>query len=299
MLRAMSGPSPRIRRRGPLLALALAAASPSVAAAQQAPDAAAAKIHHDAAEAAMAKGDFAAAAREYTQAYDASRDPALFEKLGVAFRKAGDCVTAVAYFRRYLAEAKPDAAGDARVRAQIVECKGDPGPPSSPSPAPTPPAPQPAPADLPPSASPSEPAPAATPAAPAAGPPIPLEPPVTWQRTAAWTSVGVTAALASAGLALGLSARSREEDVTNLVEFRDLAGEPARFTGATEERYRDLVREGQRLVKASIFAFSAAGASAVAAVVFFLLDARVERAPVALVPTIGEGQAGLAAGWSF
>src|SRR6185503_16204530 len=67
-----------------------------------------------------------------------------------------------------------------------------------------------------------------------------------WQRTAAWSSVGIAIALATTGAVLGLSAASREEDVDNLIEFRDAEGQPATYTGATRDRYNDLISEGDR-----------------------------------------------------
>lgn len=95
-----------------------------------------------------------------------------------------------------------------------------------------------------------------------------------WQRTAAWSSVGIAIALATTGAVLGLSAASREEDVDNLIEFRDAEGQPAVYTGATRARYNDLISEGDRLESLAVVAFAASGAAAAAAALFFVLDAR-------------------------
>jgi hypothetical protein len=282
MLRAMRTLLPGV--------LALLLAAPSVAHAQGAPDYEAAKRHYQAAEAAMASGDFAAAARDYGVAFDITKDPVLFFKLGSAFQRAGDCTAAVAYFKRYLAEGKPDESFRARTESEIAACEQPAGPPVGAEPGLGDPA------------TPDDPDagdPAADPAG--AAPPSFLDQPTTWQKTAAWTSVGVSLALVTAGAVLGLSARSREEDVENLIDFRNAEGDPAVFTGATRERYQDLISEGQDLERLSIIAFSAAGAAAVAATIFFLLDdgAADGPAPVAVRPLLGPDSAGLGAAWSF
>ena len=93
-----------------------------------------------------------------------------------------------------------------------------------------------------------------------------------WERTAAWTTVGITFAFGTAAAVLGLSAASREEDIDNLINFRDPEGQPAIYTGATRDRYRDLVDEGKRLERLSIAALIATGGAAATAAVFFVLD---------------------------
>ena len=68
-------------------------------------DVARAKELYTAAEAAMADVDYPSAIRDYNAAYDITRDPVLFYKIGTAHEKAGKCPIAVVYYRRYLAEA--------------------------------------------------------------------------------------------------------------------------------------------------------------------------------------------------
>ena len=123
-----------------------------------------------------------------------------------------------------------------------------------------------------------------------------------WQRTAAWSSVGIAVALATTGAVLGLSAASREEDVDNLIEFRDAEGQPAIYTGATRERYNDLISEGDRLESLAVVAFAASGVAAASAALFFFLDARADRdgeAGTAVRPTAGPGGVGLSWGGRF
>ena len=50
----------------------------------------------------------APAARDFLAAYEITKDPVLFFKIGSAYEKAGKCPTAVGYYDRYLAEAKPE-----------------------------------------------------------------------------------------------------------------------------------------------------------------------------------------------
>lgn len=124
-----------------------------------------------------------------------------------------------------------------------------------------------------------------------------------WQRTAAWSSVGIAVALLTTGAVLGLSAASREEDVDNLIEFRDAEGQPAIYTGATRERYRDLISEGDRLESLAVVAFAASGVAVASAALFFVLDARAatDRADEgsALRPTAGPSGVGLSWGGRF
>jgi hypothetical protein len=79
---------------------------------------------------------------------------------------------------------------------------------------------------------------------------------------------------------------------------------PARYTGPTRDRYRDLVREGDRLETLSVIALAATGGAAAASVVFFLLEGARARADgdaqaTRLVPSIGPGSAGVSWTGSF
>lgn len=259
-------------------------------AAGAAPNYESAREHYQAAEKARQAGQFATAAREYGIAYDITRDPVLFFKMGEAYDKAGDCRAALIYYGRYLREAHPEEKFREKTQHAIDQCgarqSGD-----------------------------GEGSAAATdtespPAAPL-GPEAPsfVDEGTTWERTAAWIAVGATIGLATTGAILGLSARSRQEDIENLIDYRDPEGRPETYNGATAKRYRDLDRQGKRLNTLSIAAFAATGVAAGAAALFFVLDARDhhEHAPVAggpapaahLAPTLTPSSVGLTWGGSF
>ncbi|HYU14946.1 MAG TPA: hypothetical protein VEL05_02695, partial [Candidatus Acidoferrum sp.] len=112
-----------------------------------------------------------------------------------------------------------------------------------------------------------------------------------WERSAAWYAVGIAIALGTSAAVFGLSAASREEDVHNLINFRDTNGRPLPFTGATRDRYRDLVDEGPRLEKLSMIALAATGAAAAASAVFFVLDSRRDRPGRRRAPSSSVGAA--------
>ena len=285
-----------------ILALAaLLSASPALAQPQPGqPDFAAAKQHYQAAEEATAKGEHATAAREYGIAYDITKDPVLFFKIGQSYERAGDCTSANVYYGRYLKEGNPSDEFKKKTEEAMKVC-GQAKPPESPenrtqdtgnrtqdtghgaAGAVT--------ADR-------EPVGTVT-AVPKS---LDDEEP-SWQRTAAWSSVGIAVALLTTGAVLGLSAASREEDVDNLIEFRDAEGQPAIYTGATRERYNDLISEGDRLESLAVVAFAASGVAAASAALFFVLDARASanRAEegTALRPTAGPSGVGLSWGGRF
>ncbi|HEU5060339.1 MAG TPA: hypothetical protein VFU21_27600 [Kofleriaceae bacterium] len=256
------------------------------------PDFAAAKQHYQAAEDASARGDHATAAREYGIAYDITKDPVLFFKIGQSYERAGDCTSAQVYYGRYLKEGNPSEEFKKKTEEAMKSCgQAKPPAPAGEQPAATAP-----PAATGPAVTDREPVGAAT-----AGPPRSLEDEEpSWQRTAAWSSVGVAIALLTTGAVLGLSAASREEDVDNLIEYRDPEGQPATYTGATRERYNDLISEGDRLESLAVVAFAASGVAVASAVLFFVLDARAEGSDqTALRPTAGPGGVGVTWGGRF
>src|ERR1044071_3354531 len=77
------------------------------------------------AEAAMADGRYNDALRDYGAAYELTKDPVLFFKIGGANEKAGKCETAIVYFRRYLREAHPAENFVTLTKQRIVVCGGD------------------------------------------------------------------------------------------------------------------------------------------------------------------------------
>lgn len=296
------------------LAAALAAASPAAAQPAPAPtppppapapapapaqpDYAAAKQHYQAAEQAAAKGDHATAAREYGIAYDITKDPVLFYKIGQSYERAGDCASARAYYGRYLKEGNPSEEFKTKTEEAMRVCGQAKGPAAGTGENRTQGT-----GDGTPETGTGTPAAADREAvgAVAAAPRSLEEEEPSWQRTAAWTSVGIALALVTTGAVLGLSAASREEDVQNLVDFRDAEGQPATYTGATRERYNDLISEGDRLESLAVVAFAASGVAAASAALFFVLDARAADADgaTALRPTAGPDGVGLSWGGRF
>lgn len=268
------------------------------------PDYAAARQHYQAAEQATARGDHATAAREYGIAYDITRDAVLFYKIGQSYDRAGDCTSANVYYGRYLKEGNPSEDFKKKTEDAMSACRqkaagAQPGTGTEPA----------AGAGAPPASGAASGATAAAATDPeAVGAPTSRQPSLedeepSWQRTAAWSSVGIAIALLTTGAVLGLSAASREEDVGNLIDFRDAEGQPAIYTGATRERYNDLIAEGDRLESLAVVAFAASGVAAASAVLFFVLDARAasgdDRSGTALRPTAGPGGVGLSWGGRF
>jgi hypothetical protein len=346
-----------IRATSALCALALAVpplallGAPS-ARAQAQPDYAAAKKHYLAGNEASGRKEFETAIHEYILAYDITKDPSLFRRIGAAYEGLGRRNEAVIYYRRYLSEAKTPPDAD-EIRGRIMTLSKAAAAPPAPAPAPAaePAKPAPAPAAEPPKPAPepvaSSPRPVASTPKPAAEAPAPsprvaaetakpsleprppeppkLPPPESptqaspdmrlsqppmpsfadesgrWQRTAAWISVGLAAVGATTGAVLATSAKSREEDLQRLIDYRDpLSGQPKEYSGTTKDDYDSKVDEGQRLKNFATVAFIGAGACAAAATVFFILDAtRSLPKEHAVVPTFGPNGGGLLAAWEF
>lgn len=290
-------------RSGPGAAIWLLAAAwllwaGAASAQEEEPDLEAARQHYQKGETAVAAGEWKTAAREYGAAYEITRDPVLFFKIAESNQNAGDCAAAIVYYRRYLREAPNVEPFRATTEDKIRECEerqaeqqrqeeatdeaGDGAFVAGADFAPDP--------------------------APGAVPPSFVDDEPSWQRTAAWASVGGFVAFTTIGAVLGLSSRSRAEDLDNLADFRDSNGNPATFTGTTRERYEDLIKEGEQLERFALIAFGAAGVAAGAAVLFFVLDAtRPDDAEgvaagargVRVAPAIGADALGVTAGWSF
>ncbi len=283
------------------------------------PDYAAAKRHYAAAETAAAAKKWDEAAKEYGVAYEMTRDPVLFFKLGNAYQLSGDCTRAVEYFERYLAEGNPSTVFQADANARIKTCQsslansakagagtqgtGDADPSASKT-----------------GSRPLEPTMTsdenasdvtgtgdelASPRLSGNAQPSFMDEEVTWQQTAGWTSVGVSVAFLTASAVLGLSATSREEDIENLLTYRDASGRPASFDATVSDRYETLQDEGESLSKLSLVALGGAGVSAVAAIVFFVLDdspSDDDDSMSSLTPKIdisANGRRTVGVGWSF
>ena len=300
-----------------------------------------ARAHYRNAEVAMASGEYARAAREYQAALAASQDPVLYYKIGDAHERAGDCQKALDSYRAYLDQGKPDEQFRSMTEQRIARCTailvgqdteqntgqgtgqgsdqgigdsagasagatGGSGAQSGDG--------------------------AGTQVTDGDGPPeigsgmgagsgdaLPsfADSSGSWQRDAGWIAIGVAVALTSTGGVLAVSANSREEDLQNLIDFRDiLTGEPQDFAGNTRARYEELIQEGEDLNTYSTIAFVAAGAAVASAVTFFILDARSGRSGggpeiiagardsrpgVQIVPRVGTPEDGIGASalWKF
>jgi len=294
-----------------LAALLASSIAPPVTRAQPVPATASelsrAKELYQAAEAATADGRFDDAVRDYRAAYELSKDPALFYKIGRANERAGKCDVALRYYARYLREGNPSEAFIATTKERITACGGDvhnlPGsaPPSEPRPsteggghgsaAPVSPgsgtAAGPRDADH---GSGSADAPAAS--SPATPAPTPTLAPSNRQKVA-WLLTGGAIALATLGGVLAYAATSSENDVRDL--YVGFAGQPPAFDAQTKKRYDDLVDQGHRYQHLSWASFGLAGAAAAGAAVLFVLGGRREAAPHArITPVVTTTSAGVA-----
>ena len=276
-----------------------------------------AKQHFISAQKAMDQQDYAFAAQQFAIAYEYTKDPVLFYRIAKANHLAGDCQTAMVYYKRYLKEANPDEEFSQLTNDLIGECKqalgittgtgdgttgtGDGTTGTGDGTTGTGDGTTGTGADL------------MLPDDDDAPTPDPVKPPSftddkpSWKRTAAWVSVGATVAAVTTGAVLGLSASSREEDIDNLISFRDAMGNPASFDGNTKQRYEELIDEGDRLNTLSMVAFGVAGAAGAAAILFFVLDSTSsgggERSAASgynVTPVVtANGGLGVNAGWSF
>lgn len=302
--------SPRIAL-GVAVGLALALAWPDHASAQQ-PDFKAAAEHYKAADALMAQGNYSGAALEYAIAYDITKDPILFFKIGTANEKAGKCNVALTYFQRYLKEGNPSDEYRRVTEEKIAGCKAavgstDPGGGDK-----QPPDPDTVTGggdgvtggDGTVTDTPGDTGGAGDGLGGGLGPAF-TDKGGSWKRSAAWISTGVTIGMVAVATVLYMSAEGSEEDLQALIDFRDGNGEPLPFN-EIQGQYNDLVDEGERFGRLSTIAFAAAGVSAAAAVTFFVLDARSgkpKERPVGFVgrvqPRIDRHGAGVVMGWEF
>lgn len=273
-----------------------------------------AKELYQSAEAAMAAQDYATAARDYGAAYEISRDPVLFYKIGTAQERAGKCPVAVIYYRRYLAEAKPTPAFIDITNARIKACSPEPTvtdqPPVEP-PKPVEPAKPVEPTVEP--ATPVEPAkPTETPPSePAKEDPKTAmgafvgsrdggtkEPALTSRNRGAWLFVTGSIALVTVGAVLAYSADSAEQDINDL--YVGLSGNPPVFDRETKRLYEDMVAEGERYEALSWISFGLAGATAgVAAYLFWREHERSKSEKPIVAPTVTKDGAGVRAVFSF
>jgi hypothetical protein len=297
-----------------LLVLTVATIVGVAAAQPEGPDLARAAEMYRSAEQAMEQARYDDAARDYGAAYEISKDPVLFFKIGSALDKAGKCQVALTYYRRYVREGKPTPEFQRLTMERITACEisvGNSAPssaasssdPATVSAAPTAPAAETSAASAPDlaatSAQPVDPA-AATGAATA--PPIPedsIAPPST-RRSAAWIAVGAGIALLTTGAVFALSVESTEDDIADLYLTRP-GGQPTTFDNATQKRYQDLVDRGDRYQLLSWASFGVAAGAAGAATYLFLSSRTrpPERRRLTVRPSLRSGTISVGADWSW
>lgn len=272
-----------------------------------------AKDLYRSAEAAMKDGRFDDAARDYGAAYDLSKDPALFFKIGHAHERAGKCDIALVYYARYLRDGKPAEQFIALTRERIAACGGSVPSNAAPDPAspgaatgsaaqaspdsasagrahPTPPTPPAGPATT----GTAPPAEAGTPsAAPAAssGSAAPTLIPPTRQKVA-WVLGGSALALVTLGGVLAYAASSSENDIRDL--YAGFAGRAPTFDGQTKQRYNDLIDEGRRYQHLSWLSFGLAGAAAIGTAVLFTIGGEEPAQHARIAPIVTPRGAGVA-----
>lgn len=245
------------------------------------PDLARATELYRAATQAMTEGRYDDAARDFSAAYELTSDPVLFFKIASAHEKAGDCATALTFYRRYLAEGSPEPQHVQLTNERIAACTPPPAadvpepPPSGalqadPEPVPAPPA-----------------DPANDPAAP---PPLPPEVFVaSWNKNVAWLFVGGVLTFATTGAVLAYSTGSSEQDLRDL--YFGTHGMPPTFDDKTRERYDELQAEGRRYQALAWASFGVAAGCAIGATIFFWRASRED--DVVVTPVVTPTSAGV------
>lgn len=269
------------------------------------PDKARAKELYQSAEAAMAARDYDTAVRDYGAAYEVTRDPVLFYKIGTANERAGKCPVAVIYYRRYLAEAKPTPAFIDITNARIKACEpaatvDKPAAPTADKPVvdnkpvdkpvdkPAEPIQKPT-VDKPDTTAPAEGAkddPKTAMGAFVGSREKPAGKDVLTARDrGAWLFVTGSVALVTIGAVLAYSADSAENDINDL--YVGLSGNPPVFDRTTKALYDDMVAEGERYEMLSWISFGLAGATAgVAAYLFWREHDRAAHEKPTVTPTV-------------
>jgi hypothetical protein len=281
------------------------------------PDFAHAKELYDAANAAMTAGDYGDAVRGYGAAYEITKDPVLFFKIGTANEKLARCDVALVYYARYVREAKPTPQYVDLTKERIAACGGDPakllGEPGSGSGSDA--------GSGAGSASGSAAGSAAGSASGSAsgsgsgsdtgsgsdagsgagsalgvgsGSGSGTDKHVRGSDTP-WLLVGGALAFVTAGAVLAYSASSSEQDIRDL--YIGLDGMTPAFDAKTMARYNDLVDEGHRYQYLSWGAFGIAAGFGIAATILFVRehDEHADDQRVTITPHASPSSAGVSA----
>ena len=278
-----------------------------------APDFARAKQLYDAASSELEKGAFTDAVRDFGAAYDITKDPIVFYKIGVANEKAGKCDVALVYYARYLREAKPAQHFVDLTKEHVATCGGDWKSIEAHA------LPQPELAGM--DAGSGSAAPpetgsgAGSGSGSAASEPesgsgagsgsavadlAPIAPTPTAKRHGRdlpWLMVGGALAFVTAGAVLAYSANSSEQDIRDL--YVGLDNMTPTFDAKTQERYQDLLDEGHRYQYLSWGAFGLAGGFALAATLLFVRDYNEQQNRIIVTPTASGNSVGATAKLTF
>ena len=227
------------------------------------PDFAKATELYNAASQAMNESRFDDASRDFLAAYEITKDPVLFFKIGTAYEKASKCSAALGYYERYLAEAKPADNFATLTRERIDACKA------------------------------TLPQKPAEPAAPKTEPP-PADVKPSKNKDRAWLFVGGSLAFATAGAVLAYSTASSEQDVKDLYVSNN--GKPPEFDAETKKRYDDLIAEGKRYQVLAWTSFGLAAGCAIGATIYFL---KARNEDITVTPVVTPKETGVSATLRF
>lgn len=264
-----------------------------------------AKDLYRAAEEAMKAGRYSDAVRDYGGAYEITRDPVLFFKIGSANQAAGKCPVALIYFNRYLKEGRPSETFQRLAKEKIEACGGK------------------APTDA------TGTGTTGTTTTTGTGTTTTTDTGTTTTTTtttgtgtgtdtitvgsgspetpkvivngksdkAAWVLVATSVGFITVGAVLAYSASSAESDITDL--YQGLGGMAPAFDARTKEKYDDLVDEGERYEKLSWVSFGLAGVTGIAAAVLFWKNRGTDESSVQVAPTASATGGGVSARWRF
>lgn len=129
-----------------------------------------------------------------------------------------------------------------------------------------------------------------------------IDHPMSTKKKVALVSTAVAAGTLAAGFVFALKGNSAEQDLVNLVNFRDANLNPAAYDTVPRKKYDDLVDKGNRYNTTSYALFGVAAVATVTATTLFILDAMDEdhhedglRAGF----SIDDDSFDLSLGWSF
>lgn len=287
------------------------------------PDMDRAKDLYRAAEEAVKAGRYADAVRDYGGAYEITRDPVLFYKIGSANQLAGKCEVALIYFNRYLKEGRPSETFQKLAKEKIEKCGGTPpdvktgttgtttttgtGTPTGTGTGTT-------------TTTTTTNVGTGTTTGPETGTGTTTTTTGTGSGTVvvgagsgssetpkvhvghrsnkpAWVLVATSVGFITVGAVLAYSASSSESDIDDL--YQGLGGMAPTFNPTTKQKYDDLVDEGERYEKLSWVSFGLAGVTGIAAAVLFWKNSGKDETSVQVTPTASASGGGVSARWRF